>query len=144
SFFQQIFEACDEDNKGYLSRENFKVAVVMFGYKPSKGDLFVFYIFLSLLFEKFLNLMSAMKDAQLYSNETRKMFSAFLFKNNIGVGYQQLNIMSVLHNVFWVLNTKSLLSYREVDQDSDHRISFKEFESAMKYGQDEVSPVYFA
>uniref|UniRef100_A0A663E0P1 EF-hand calcium binding domain 11 n=1 Tax=Aquila chrysaetos chrysaetos TaxID=223781 RepID=A0A663E0P1_AQUCH len=127
-----IFEACDEDNKGYLSRENFKVAVVMFGYKPSKGDLFVFYIFLSLLFEKFLNLMSAMKDAQLYSNETRKMFSAFL------------NIMSVLHNVFWVLNTKSLLSYREVDQDSDHRISFKEFESAMKYGQDEVSPVYFA
>lgn len=52
--------------------------------------------------------------------------------------------MSVLHNVFWVLNTKSLLFYREVDQDSDGRISFKEFESAMKYGQDEVSPVYFA
>ncbi|PKU34864.1 ef-hand calcium-binding domain-containing protein 11 isoform x2 [Limosa lapponica baueri] len=32
----------------------------------------------------------------------------------------------------------------EVDQDSDGRISFKEFESAMKYGQDEVSPAYFA
>ncbi|KAM6444488.1 LOW QUALITY PROTEIN: EF-hand calcium-binding domain-containing protein 11 [Rhynochetos jubatus] len=35
-------------------------------------------------------------------------------------------------------------AFREVDQDSDGRISFKEFESAMKYGQDEVSPVYFA
>ncbi|KAK4821996.1 hypothetical protein QYF61_006244 [Mycteria americana] len=33
---------------------------------------------------------------------------------------------------------------REVDRDSDGCISFKEFESAMKYGQDEVSPVYFA
>ncbi|VTJ64811.1 Hypothetical predicted protein [Marmota monax] len=32
-----VFKACDEDNKGYLSREDFKVAFVMlFGYKPSK------------------------------------------------------------------------------------------------------------
>ncbi|EDL18913.1 RIKEN cDNA 2610021K21, isoform CRA_c [Mus musculus] len=33
----KVFKACDEDNKGYLSREDFKVAIVMlFGYKPSK------------------------------------------------------------------------------------------------------------
>ncbi|XP_068942077.1 EF-hand calcium-binding domain-containing protein 11 isoform X2 [Petaurus breviceps papuanus] len=33
----KVFEACDEDKKGYLSREDFKVAVVMlFGYKPTK------------------------------------------------------------------------------------------------------------
>ncbi|XP_057395336.1 EF-hand calcium-binding domain-containing protein 11-like isoform X25 [Balaenoptera acutorostrata] len=33
----EVFKACDEENKGCLSRENFKVAVVMlFGYKPSK------------------------------------------------------------------------------------------------------------
>ncbi|KFP97632.1 EF-hand calcium-binding domain-containing protein 11, partial [Haliaeetus albicilla] len=69
-----ISEACDEDNKGYLSREDFKVAVVMlFGYKPSKA----FIVSFTLIFGKFLNLMSAMKAAQLYSNETRKMFSAF-------------------------------------------------------------------
>lgn len=36
----QVFKVCDEDNKGYLSREDFKVAVVMlFGYKPSKVQL---------------------------------------------------------------------------------------------------------
>ena len=36
-----VFKACDEDNKGYLSREDFKVAVVMlFGYKPSKVELY--------------------------------------------------------------------------------------------------------
>ncbi|XP_073205507.1 EF-hand calcium-binding domain-containing protein 11 isoform X2 [Lepidochelys kempii] len=35
--YVRVFEACDEDKKGYLSREDFKVAVVMlFGYKPSK------------------------------------------------------------------------------------------------------------
>lgn len=73
-----------------------------------------------------------------------QMVGLELFRNNIGVEYLQLSIMSVLHNVFWVLNTKSLFSYREVDQDSDGHIGFKEFESAMKYGQDEVSPVYFA
>ncbi|KFP55589.1 EF-hand calcium-binding domain-containing protein 11, partial [Cariama cristata] len=89
-----VFEAC-EDNRGYLGREEFKVAVVMlFGYKPSK----VFFFFVKvdsvmssvrpqnsgnmqtpicLLFEKFLNLMSAKKATQLYSNETRQIFTAF-------------------------------------------------------------------
>ncbi|MEE6523418.1 hypothetical protein FKM82_022330 [Ascaphus truei] len=33
----EVFESCDEGSKGYLSREDMKVAVVMlFGYKPSK------------------------------------------------------------------------------------------------------------
>ncbi|XP_042646908.1 EF-hand calcium-binding domain-containing protein 11, partial [Tyto alba] len=64
----QVFEVCDEDNKDDLSREDFKVAVVMlFGYKPSK---------LGLLFEKLLNLMSAKKAAQLHSNKTRQIFTA--------------------------------------------------------------------
>ncbi|XP_075609107.1 EF-hand calcium-binding domain-containing protein 11 [Balearica regulorum gibbericeps] len=35
-------------------------------------------------------------------------------------------------------------AFREVNQNSDGHISFKEFESAMKYGQDEISPLYFA
>lgn len=38
----------------------------------SQGDLFIFYIFLGPLFEKFLNLMSAKKVAQLNSHETSK------------------------------------------------------------------------
>ncbi|XP_034624005.1 EF-hand calcium-binding domain-containing protein 11 isoform X4 [Trachemys scripta elegans] len=38
--YVRVFEACDEDKKGYLSREDFKVAVVMlFGYKPSKVEV---------------------------------------------------------------------------------------------------------
>ncbi|XP_059579155.1 EF-hand calcium-binding domain-containing protein 11 isoform X8 [Alligator mississippiensis] len=38
--YARVFAACDEDSKGYLSREDFKVAVVMlFGYKPSKVEV---------------------------------------------------------------------------------------------------------
>ncbi|KAF7252015.1 EF-hand calcium-binding domain-containing protein 11 [Varanus komodoensis] len=38
----KAFEASDEGNKGYLSREDYKVAVVMlFGYKPSKKVVMV-------------------------------------------------------------------------------------------------------
>ncbi|XP_009702639.1 PREDICTED: EF-hand calcium-binding domain-containing protein 11 [Cariama cristata] len=109
TFFRYVFEAC-EDNRGYLGREEFKVAVVMlFGYKPSKEarphrmssvfpdptpyphvrTLVGRHLVLnkmptgehpdiqSLLFEKFLNLMSAKKATQLYSNETRQIFTAF-------------------------------------------------------------------
>ncbi|KFV12952.1 EF-hand calcium-binding domain-containing protein 11, partial [Pterocles gutturalis] len=81
------FEVCDED-KGYLSREDFKVALVMlFGYKPSKIAIDLEKsVFLSsvkknemtgLLFETFLNLMSAEKATPLHSNETRQIFTAF-------------------------------------------------------------------
>lgn len=33
----QVFRLCDQEQKGYLNREDLKMAVVMlFGYKPSK------------------------------------------------------------------------------------------------------------
>uniref|UniRef100_A0A8C0AXX1 EF-hand calcium binding domain 11 n=1 Tax=Buteo japonicus TaxID=224669 RepID=A0A8C0AXX1_9AVES len=136
-FLCYIFEARDEDNKGYLRREDFKVAVVMsFGYKPSKAFIFSFI----LIFGKFLNLMSAMKAAQLYSNETRKMFSAFAAQDRGFLTFE--DFQRAFNSVSPKLSEKN--HSRKVDQDSDGRISFKEFESAMKYGQDEVSPVYFA
>nr|XP_029543373.1 EF-hand calcium-binding domain-containing protein 11 isoform X1 [Oncorhynchus nerka] len=35
--FETVYELCDTDKKGYLNREDLKMAVVMlFGYKPSK------------------------------------------------------------------------------------------------------------
>ncbi|XP_047677416.1 EF-hand calcium-binding domain-containing protein 11 isoform X7 [Tachysurus fulvidraco] len=37
--FVSVFKQCDVEKKGYLSREDLKVAVVMlFGYKPSKSE----------------------------------------------------------------------------------------------------------
>lgn len=47
NFFLQVFEVCDEDNKGYLSREKFEVALVLlFSYKPSKVYMYTFYFYI--------------------------------------------------------------------------------------------------
>uniref|UniRef100_A0A8C0FGG1 EF-hand calcium binding domain 11 n=1 Tax=Bubo bubo TaxID=30461 RepID=A0A8C0FGG1_BUBBB len=126
------------------SKEDFKVAVVMlFGYKLSKGDLFMFYIFLGVLFEKFLYLMSAKKAAQLYSNETRQIFTALDVQDRGFLNFEDFK--RAFNSVSLKLSEKIRVEvFRQVDQDSDGCTSFKEFESAIKYGQDEVSPVYFA
>ncbi|KAM7157903.1 EF-hand calcium-binding domain-containing protein 11 isoform 4-T4 [Molossus nigricans] len=79
----EVFKACDEDNKGYLSREDFKVAVVMlFGYKPSKieADAVMSSVNPStsgLALEEFLSIVRRKKEAQLYWNEMRRIFTAF-------------------------------------------------------------------
>uniref|UniRef100_A0A8B9EE25 EF-hand calcium binding domain 11 n=1 Tax=Anser cygnoides TaxID=8845 RepID=A0A8B9EE25_ANSCY len=140
-----VFEVCDEDNKGCLSREDFKVAgVLLFGYKPSKVYiLFSFMRFISIfpgiLFEKFLDLMSARKAL---------IYIIFLMSNlNLKVrGFLTFEGFKKTFNSVSPKLSKRIVpeAFREVDQDSDGRISFKDFESAMKYGQDEGSPLYFA
>nr|XP_009935162.1 PREDICTED: EF-hand calcium-binding domain-containing protein 11 [Opisthocomus hoazin] len=111
-----IFEASDEDNKGYLSREDFKVAVVMsVGYKPSK-----------------LEVDSVMSSVRPRNSEGRGFFTLEDFKKAFNSVYSELSERFIVE------------AFREVDQDSDGHISFKEFESAIKYGQDEVSSAYFA
>eukprot|EP00070_Physeter_catodon_P045216 XP_028352110.1 EF-hand calcium-binding domain-containing protein 11 isoform X4 [Physeter catodon] len=79
----EVFKACDEENKGYLSREDFKVAVVMlFGYKPSKieADSAMSSVepnTSGILLKEFLDIVRKKKEAQLYRNEIRHIFTAF-------------------------------------------------------------------
>ncbi|XP_055394850.1 EF-hand calcium-binding domain-containing protein 11 isoform X2 [Bubalus kerabau] len=79
----EVFKACDEDNKGYLSREDFKVAVVMlFGYKPSKieADSVMSSVdpnTSGILLKEFLDIVRKKKEAQVYRNEVRHIFTAF-------------------------------------------------------------------
>ncbi|XP_061285669.1 EF-hand calcium-binding domain-containing protein 11 isoform X6 [Bos javanicus] len=79
----EVFKACDEDNKGYLSREDFKVAVVMlFGYKPSKieADSVMSSVdpnTSGIRLKEFLDIVRKKKEAQLYRNEVRHIFTAF-------------------------------------------------------------------
>ncbi|XP_028924642.1 EF-hand calcium-binding domain-containing protein 11 isoform X2 [Ornithorhynchus anatinus] len=79
----QVFKVCDEGNKGYLSREDFKVAVVMlFGYKPLKMEIDL--VITSekqntsgILLEEFLDFIKKRKAAQLHYDEIRQIFTAF-------------------------------------------------------------------
>nr|XP_020855971.1 EF-hand calcium-binding domain-containing protein 11 isoform X3 [Phascolarctos cinereus] len=79
----KVFEACDEDKKGYLSREDFKVAVVMlFGYKPTKIEADSVMTSINsnasgICLEEFIKLMEKKKAAQLHQNEIRQIFTAF-------------------------------------------------------------------
>ncbi|XP_025029640.1 EF-hand calcium-binding domain-containing protein 11 isoform X2 [Python bivittatus] len=79
----KAFEACDENNKGYLNREDYKVAIVMlFGYKPSKVEVdsvmaSVKQNPLGLSLEEFLNLMTTKKVVHFYHSEIRQLFISF-------------------------------------------------------------------
>uniref|UniRef100_A0A672TR70 EF-hand calcium binding domain 11 n=1 Tax=Strigops habroptila TaxID=2489341 RepID=A0A672TR70_STRHB len=128
--------SCDQDNNGYLIREDLKGTVVMFfGYKPLKVYTF-FHLYsedpayIGLLFEKFLNLMSTRKAARLHSNETRQIFTAFDVQDTIFFTFEDFN--RAFNSISTQIPEKIIVeAFREVDQDSDGCISFKEFESAM-------------
>ncbi|XP_073923444.1 EF-hand calcium-binding domain-containing protein 11 isoform X1 [Castor canadensis] len=208
----EVFKTCDDGNKGYLSREDFKVAVVMlFGYKPSKIEadsvmssinpntsaipLLVIYpkdcdtgysrgtctpIFIAALFtiaklwkqprcpttdewikkmwnlytmefyaamkknemlsfagillEEFLNIVRKKKEAQVYRNEIRHIFTAF------DVHYRGFLTLEDFKKAFKRVAPKLpertvLEAFRETDQDSDGHVSFRDFEYAMNHGQ---------
>ncbi|XP_004434249.1 PREDICTED: EF-hand calcium-binding domain-containing protein 11 [Ceratotherium simum simum] len=139
----KVFKACDEDNKGYLSREDFKVAIVMlFGYKPSKIEADSVMSSINpnssgILLEEFLNIVRKKKEAQLYWNEIRHIFTAF---DRHYRGYLTLeDFEKAFRQVAPKLPERIILEvFREVDQDSDGLVSFKDFEYAMNYGQNEA------
>ncbi|KAF6351165.1 EF-hand calcium binding domain 11 [Rhinolophus ferrumequinum] len=105
----EVFRACDEDNKGYLSREDFKVAVVMlFGYKPSKIEA----------------------DSVMSSVNPNTSDRGYLTLEDFQKAFKQ---------VAPKLPERIILEvFREVDQDSDGHVSFKDFEYATNYGQNEA------
>ncbi|XP_057589094.1 EF-hand calcium-binding domain-containing protein 11 isoform X1 [Hippopotamus amphibius kiboko] len=139
----EVFKACDEDNKGYLSREDFKVAVVMlFGYKPSKieADSVMSSVdpnTSGILLKEFLDIVRKKKEAQVYRNEIRHIFTAF---DRHYRGYLTLeDFKKAFKQVAPKLSERIILEvFREVDQDSDGHVSFKDFEYAMNYGQNWV------
>ncbi|XP_055292502.1 EF-hand calcium-binding domain-containing protein 11 isoform X4 [Moschus berezovskii] len=136
----EVFKACDEDNKGYLSREDFKVAVVMlFGYKPSKieADSVMSSVdpnTSGIRLKEFLDIVRKKKEAQLYRSEVRHIFTAF---DRHYRGYLTLeDFKKAFKQVAPKLSERIILEvFREVDQDSDGHVSFKDFEYAMNSGQ---------
>ncbi|XP_061467919.1 EF-hand calcium-binding domain-containing protein 11 isoform X1 [Rhineura floridana] len=140
----KAFEACDEGNKGYLNREDYKIAVVMlFGYKPSKVEVDSVMASVKqnqsgVSREQFINLMSTKKAAHFCHSEVRQLFTAF---DRQCKGFLSLeDFKKAFHVVAPKLPERIVVeAFREVDQDSDGHISFKDFQSAMNYGQDNVS-----
>ncbi|XP_076407331.1 EF-hand calcium-binding domain-containing protein 11 isoform X2 [Peromyscus maniculatus bairdii] len=140
SRLRQVFKACDEDNKGYLSREDFKVAIVMlFGYKPSKIEADSVMSAVNpntsgISLEGFLNVVKRKKEAQLYRSEIRHIFTAFDMHYRGFLTLEDFN--RAFSRVAPKLPARTVLEvFREADRDSDGHVSFRDFEYAMNYGQ---------
>ncbi|XP_030644383.1 EF-hand calcium-binding domain-containing protein 11 [Chanos chanos] len=139
--FETVFHRCDLDGKGYLSREDLKVAVVMlFGYKPSKSET-------DLLMkqslhvdcpgvplEQFVSLMGKKLSVEDRYEKMRQIFSAFDVHCR---GFLKLDdFKSAFARVAPRLPERTVLeAFRHVDQDSDGHLSFKDFENVISYGQ---------
>ncbi|XP_040189413.1 EF-hand calcium-binding domain-containing protein 11 [Rana temporaria] len=134
--FRSVFAACDEGQKGYLSREDFKVAVVMlFGYKPYKleVDSILSSKSVGIRADEFVKLMSVKRSAQLNFGEQRQIFSVFdtHCRGFLNVDDFKRAFIRVAPNI---PEHTVLEAFREVDQDSDGLVCYKDFEFAMDYG----------
>ncbi|XP_056123203.1 EF-hand calcium-binding domain-containing protein 11 isoform X2 [Rhinichthys klamathensis goyatoka] len=101
-----VFHQCDVGKKGYLSREDLKIAVIMLcGYKPSKSET-------NILMENGTN-----KDCP-------------------GRGFLKMDdFKSAFKRVAPRLPERTVLeAFRHADHDSDGHISFKDFENVISYG----------
>ncbi|KAM4664349.1 EF-hand calcium-binding domain-containing protein 11 [Discoglossus pictus] len=140
--FKKIFESCDEDKKGYLSREDLKVAVVMlFGYKPSKVEIDSLILSThsnstGVKLDDFVKMMSTKKAAQLSFGDQRQLFSVFDVHCRGFLTVEDFKC-AFKHVVPHLSEQTVLEAFREVDQDSDGLICYKDFEFVMNYGEDE-------
>ncbi|KAM3918290.1 EF-hand calcium-binding domain-containing protein 11 [Leptodactylus fuscus] len=139
--FLQVFEICDEDKKGYLSREDFKVAVVMlFGYKPSKIEVDTMVPGLTKTGEvkpdEFVKLMTLKRSAQLSFGDQRQIFSVF---DTHCRGFLNLDdFRRAFKRVAPHLPDQTIIeAFREVDRDADGLVCYKDFEYAINYGEEE-------
>ncbi|XP_077123825.1 EF-hand calcium-binding domain-containing protein 11 isoform X1 [Ranitomeya variabilis] len=137
----QVFKACDEGKKGYLSREDLKVAVVMmFGYKPSKLEVDTMVPGQSRTGEvtpdEFVKLMTLKGSVQPSFGDQRQIFSVF---DSHCRGFLNLDdFRRAFKRVAPHLPEQTIIeAFREVDGDSDGLVCYKDFEYVLNYCEDE-------
>lgn len=134
-----MFDLCDQDGDGLLSREDLKVAVVMlFGYKPSKpetdrlmGDrpgALALRTFQTLMAEK---LSEEEEDPYV---RTRQMFAAFDVQRR---GFLKAEDFEAAFGRVAPRLPRRIAAeaFRHADRDSDGHLSFKDFEAVVSFGR---------
>ncbi|XP_022099389.1 EF-hand calcium-binding domain-containing protein 11-like [Acanthaster planci] len=132
-----VFCDCDYGSKGYLCREDLKIAVVtLFGYKPSKYEVDQMMKGCKdtegITEKQFLSLMSSKMAAQDRDEEIRHIFMTFdthcrgfITIDDLRRAFSEVAPHIPRHRV------ESL--FREVDRDGDGRVGYLDFEFMMKY-----------
>nr|XP_046165522.1 EF-hand calcium-binding domain-containing protein 11 isoform X1 [Oncorhynchus gorbuscha] len=139
--FETVYELCDTDKKGYLNREDLKMAVVMlFGYKPSKSETNMLMDQAQakdspgVCIEMFMCLMGKKLSSDDHYQQTRQIFNTFDVNCR---GFLKLeDFRTAFSRVAPRLPERTVLeAFRLVDQDSDGHVSFRDFECVISYGQ---------
>ncbi|XP_066550711.1 EF-hand calcium-binding domain-containing protein 11 isoform X1 [Amia ocellicauda] len=138
-----VFQQCDEGGKGYLRREDLKIAIVMlFGYKPSKSETNLLMDpvlqthFPGVPLDHFIRLMGRKLSAQDPYEKARQIFMAFDVHCR---GFLTVeDFKKAFACVAPHLPERTVQEvFREVDRDSDGHVSFLDFECVISCGQDD-------
>uniref|UniRef100_A0AAZ3RDH8 EF-hand calcium binding domain 11 n=1 Tax=Oncorhynchus tshawytscha TaxID=74940 RepID=A0AAZ3RDH8_ONCTS len=143
--FETVYELCDTDKKGYLNREDLKMAVVMlFGYKPSKVSKVKQLVGVVVLRKQgHCNFLAscfflAIKYVEnRHMSETNMLMDQAQAKDSPGHGFLKLeDFRTAFSRVAPRLPERTVLeAFRLADQDSDGHVSFRDFECVISYGQ---------
>ncbi|XP_048830698.1 EF-hand calcium-binding domain-containing protein 11 isoform X2 [Brienomyrus brachyistius] len=141
--FATVFRLCDQGQRGYLSREDLKMAVVMlFGYKPSKleaNTLMEPALKASLPgvpMDHFVSLMGRKLSVQDPYDRTRQIFS--VFDAHCRGFLTPEDFKRVFSRLAPHLPDRTIQeAFREVDQDSDGHVSFQDFERVVGRPEDQ-------
>nr|XP_054759888.1 EF-hand calcium-binding domain-containing protein 11-like [Lytechinus pictus] len=131
-----IFQDVDEDNKGFLSREDVKVAVIrLFGYKPSKFEVDELMKNIDgpgMTLNEFKSAMKPKLAAQDPDEKIRQIFVAFDSKCR---GFLTLeDVEKACKLVAPKIQPHHIQkAFSELDGDGDGRVSYRDFEFMMMY-----------
>lgn len=142
----KVFHEADEGQKGYLSRSDLKVAMVeLLGYKPTKFEINhllqthgedIDNLAKGMTLENFVSSMCEKLVSQDEDEDIRHTFMAFDVQCR---GFLTLDdVKKVFSKVAPHVPEQTVHSaFREIDQDGDGRVSYKDFEFLMKYNTDD-------
>ncbi|XP_072031072.1 EF-hand calcium-binding domain-containing protein 11-like [Amphiura filiformis] len=136
-----VFHECDEGKKGYLTRDDLKVAVVMlFGYKPSKYEVDQIMKGIGgpgVSLEHFVSLMTTKLAAVVGDDEIRQIFMAF---DTTCRGFLTLvDVQKAFSTVAPHIPSHRVQKvFSEIDRDGDGRVSYRDFEYMMKYSTEDA------
>ncbi|XP_005093576.1 EF-hand calcium-binding domain-containing protein 11 [Aplysia californica] len=138
----KTYNEADEGRKGYLNHDDVKVAVMMlFGHKPSKSEVLQImstYGSEQSSGERGLSLAQfteAVKPKFAAVDEDEQIRSTFLaFDKNCRGFLSKEDVKSVFQQVCPHFPEHQVeLAFKELDRDSDGRISYKDFDFMMKF-----------